>query len=612
LKRKAYEIVSRARGYAAALLLVGVAGFAARELEQRFDLPDPGLLFLTSVLLSALLGGLGPSLVASVASSLAYNYYFVDPRYTLNVTQPQDVVSLMVFLIVAVLTSHLAARVGEQADTARRREARTAALYAFSRDLAAAADIDDLLPVIVAHLGGLFRTRAVLSMPSRKGLEVRAAYPHGTVLTEKEREAAQWAWAQSGAGDAAASMQPGEGWLHISLGTARGEAAVLSLDLPEARETLSGDQLMLLDAMSHQAALAIERCRIDAVLEDKAKTEQVIEASEDGIFVLDGDGLVVHVNEVACAILAMERAAVIDRPFDELASEQPHYLRLREVAREVAAAPERHAERVEITAFLRGRDHHYLLRTTPLRFRRESQPGLLLALQDVTYVREQESRRENLVATLSHELRSPLTSLRMAVELLRQRSTLSADQKALADAVYEDVLRIQDVAQEFLDLARTRAMAIGVQRRRFDVHELAARMLRLFTIQANEKGVTLELSEDLIPPMMGDETKLSWALSNLIGNAIRHTPPGGTVRIETGADNGAVLVSVKDSGPGIAAEDQDRIFERYTQAVGGGETGAVGLGLSIVRDIVQAHGGRIRLESALGKGTRFTLELPSE
>jgi PAS domain S-box-containing protein len=447
-------------------------------------------------------------------------------------------------------------------------------------------------------------------MPEHGKLEARAAYPAGTSLPEREREGANWAWAQGGAGDAAASKQAGEGWLHMSLGTARGEAAVLSLDLPEAQSVLSSEQFQLLDAMSQQAALAIERCRIDVVLEDKAKTEQVIEASEDGIFVLDGDGRVAHVNDVACTIFGLERSRVLERPFDELGSEQPHYLRVREAARELRAQPDRHAEHIEITVFIRGRDHHYVLRQTPFKVRDGAKPGLILALQDVTYVREQEARRENLVATLSHELRTPLTSLRMAVELLRERATgLPSDLKELVAAVHEDVLRLQDVSQQFLDLARTRAMAIGVQRRRFDMHELVARMLRLFAIQAREKGLTLEVSEDLVPPMMGDETKLSWALSNLIANAIRYTPPGGKVRVQTGKRDQVVLVTVEDSGAGIAAEDQGRIFERYAQGPGGGDAG---LGLAIVRDIVQAHGGRIHLESTVGKGTRFTLELPSE
>jgi signal transduction histidine kinase len=107
----------------------------------------------------------------------------------------------------------------------------------------------------------------------------------------------------------------------------------------------------------------------------------------------------------------------------------------------------------------------------------------------------------------------------------------------------------------------------------------------------------------------GDPTKLTWALSNLFSNALRYTPRGGRVRVEVKPEEAAVFVAVSDTGPGIPAGERDRIFERFAQSADS-EAGTAGLGLAIVRDIVQAHGGRIRLESEVGRGSRFTLELP--
>src|SRR5439155_8177439 len=129
-----------------------IAGVAAKALQVFVALPDPAMVFLTGVLFTAVLCGLGPSIVAAVASVLVYNFFFVDPIYTFRVTKPQDLISLVVFLMVAVLTSNLMARIRDQADTARRREARTKALYEFSRQLAAAVGIDDLLPAVVRHV----------------------------------------------------------------------------------------------------------------------------------------------------------------------------------------------------------------------------------------------------------------------------------------------------------------------------------------------------------------------------------------------------------------------------------------------------------------------------
>src|SRR6185295_7157496 len=302
-------------------------------------------------------------------------------------------------------------------------------------------------------------------------------------------------------------------WTFAPLHTARGVLGVIGVQA----QRLGAEPRALLEAIARQTAVAIERTRIDVVLEEKAKTEQVIEASEDGIVVLDGEGRVAHVNEVACAIVGLERAAIQGRAFDELGSSHPHYLRLRERVRELIAHPGREGERVEIALFLRGRDHHYVLRTTPFRTRDGARSGVILVLQDVTYVRDQEERREHLVATLSHELRTPLTSLRMAVELMRQRvAQLPDDVRELAETAHEDVLRLQDVSQQFLDLARSRATAIALERRPVDLQDVVSRAVRLFAIQAKDKGVSLEMIERPTAPLLGDETKLSWALSNLL------------------------------------------------------------------------------------------------
>jgi len=339
-----------------------------------------------------------------------------------------------------------------------------------------------------------------------------------------------------------------------------------------------------------------------------AKTESVIESSEDGIVVLDPGGAVVHVNEVACAILDIDRGPALGRPFSELGTTQPHYLRLRSAVASFLADPEGTPEAIEIARFLRGRDHFFMLRPTRLRTADGAAIGLVLTLQDVTYLRDQEGRREQLVATLSHELRTPLTSLRMAGDLLARADLAKHSEiRSLIDAAREDISRLEDVAQRLLELSRSRAMAIGIEREKISMRELVLRNARIFELQAREAGVVLETELADAAPITGDATKLGWALSNLIGNALRYTPRGGAIRIALAAAGDAVRLSVQDSGPGIPRDQRERIFARFAQ---GEEPGAAGLGLSIVRDVVQAHGGRIYLESEVGRGSRFTIELP--
>src|SRR5262249_59942745 len=176
--------------------------------------------------------------------------------------------------------------------------------------------------------------------------------------------------------------------------------------------------------------------------------------------------------------------------------------------------------------YLRGRDHFYVLRPTPLRARDGTHAGFILVLQDVTYLRDQERQREQLMATLSHELRTPLTSLRMAMDLLdRSRPTLDAERAKLVEAAHEDVGRLEDVAQRLLDVSPSRAMSIALERQHVHLGDVIARCARIFGLQARERGVALELSvPDANLRIAGDPTKILWALSNLIANGRPATP----------------------------------------------------------------------------------------
>jgi two-component system sensor histidine kinase KdpD len=608
-RRRAPAPIGGLTGYLAALGFVGVAGATAGLLSQILSLEDFALVFLTGVLCTAAVAGLGPSLLASLLSFLAYDWFFVHPIHTFTVTQPQDVLSLLVFLVVAVLTSNLTSRIKAQAETARRREERTAALYDFGEAIAGAPGVDDLLPIVARHVAKHFDVTAVVLLPDGGRLVQRAANPD-VVLAAADHAAATWTWEHNREAGRGTDTLPGSAWMHVPLHTARGVVGVLALGFPAPGGALPLDQRQLLEAVARQAAIAIERTRVDVVLQEKAKTEAVIEAIEDGLVVLDPSGTIVHVNEVACAILEVERDAVLHRRLDDLGSRHPHYLRLRAAVREYLAHPERQPDGMELSLFLRGREHFYVLRPTPFRARDDAHAGLILALQDVTYVRDQERQREALLGTLSHELRTPLTSLSMAMELL-EHDGLSAEQRRVVDTLHDDLAQLQDLARRLLDLSRSRAMTIALERRDVDLGAVVDRLQRTFAHQAQEKQVVIDTVRPAGPVSIpGDETRVTWAISNLLANALRYTPRGGHIELRLAPDAHAVRVTVRDTGPGIPPEQRDRIFERFTQSPDGGEMGAAGLGLAIVRDIVQAHGGRILLESEVGRGSAFTLELP--
>ncbi len=404
-------------------------------------------------------------------------------------------------------------------------------------------------------------------------------------------------------------------------------AQALSKPLTELTERLRGisqrsthvrlgpQRLAELDAVArefNQMAEQLERyeqMNVERLLYEKNKTETIIESLEDGVVLIDPDGVVTHINEIAAVIMGVERKDALGSPFDDLSSNHPHYLRIRDALR----GRGRGDQHVEVELHVRGRDHSYILKPIPLSSTDGPSFGTLLILQDVTYLRDQDRARTNLVATLSHELRTPLTSIALSADLLRREAlNLTDRQRELVSAILEECARMKTLADNLLNLARGETASIALKRERLHVEQIAADALNRFALQAEEKHVRLESQLGKAPPILGDPVKLSWVVSNLIGNALRYTPEGGRIEVRALPCEGGARLEVADSGPGIPPEVRDHIFERFTQfAADGDRRGAAGLGLAIVKEIVEAHGGRIFVESKPGEGSRFIVELPS-
>jgi two-component system, NtrC family, sensor histidine kinase KinB len=356
-----------------------------------------------------------------------------------------------------------------------------------------------------------------------------------------------------------------------------------------------------------------DRMNVERIVYEKSKTEAIIESLEDGVVLIDSDGIVAHINEVAALIMGIEPEDALGSRFDDLSSNHPHYIRVRDSIRNLSKADSEVA-RVEVQLHIRGRDHSYVLKPVPLRQEARAL-GTLLILQDVTYLRDQDRARTNLVATLSHELRTPLTSLALLAELLRrEEDSLTAKQRDILRAILEEASRMKQLADNLLNLARGQIPLIAVQRVALDLARIVEDVTERFNIQAQEKKIHIETHIAPLPGLQGDPVKLSWVISNLIGNALRYTPEGGTIQVvaePSGSD--FAQLEVADSGPGIAPEIRDHVFERFAQyGANGYSSGSAGLGLAIVKDIVEAHGGRIFVESNNGHGSRFIVQLPVE
>lgn len=355
---------------------------------------------------------------------------------------------------------------------------------------------------------------------------------------------------------------------------------------------------------------------------ERSKTATIIESIEDGVIVLDPNRAIVHMNEVASAILDVHQAGILGMPLESLGHRGSHAARL------VAALDHRadcNGEPMEFKVFLRGRDHTYLVRELPWAAsnstdnangvaRCEALLGTVVLLQDVTLLRDREKAHSHLIATLSHELKTPLTSLRIAAELLEETISdqLPPRAREILATLYDDVARLQTIAGDLLDASRTSAARIGVERRPIMLDEVVSEISRPLAMQAHEKGIALELKYPEHPlPIWGDRIKLPWVITNLVGNALRYTPAGGRITIELSQLGSAVRAVVSDTGCGIDSRALERIFEPYAQGADNArQAGSAGLGLYITKEIVEAHNGRIFVESGVGSGTTFTVEIP--
>jgi NtrC-family two-component system sensor histidine kinase KinB len=189
---------------------------------------------------------------------------------------------------------------------------------------------------------------------------------------------------------------------------------------------------------------------------------------------------------------------------------------------------------------------------------------------------------------------------------------LNEQQRELVSAMAEDIGRLKNLANELLDLARGTAAAITLNSVQVEVSSLLEAVIRTFALQAEQKRIVLATEfDESLPLIRADPIKMSWVVSNLLANALRYTSQDGVIRLSAKSTGRSIQLQVRDTGPGIASQVQNRLFERFMKwSVNGAESGSAGLGLPIAKEIVQAHGGRIFVDSTVGKGTCFTVELP--
>ncbi len=356
---------------------------------------------------------------------------------------------------------------------------------------------------------------------------------------------------------------------------------------------------------------AYNQMNLKKIMQEKQKAEAIVEGINDGVILTDWDNKILLMNPAAEKALGVTEQDALHRHFLEI-------VRREDIFSAIQSTRNGETEKREpLDISVKNQEHmlHFRVTFNTIGDQEHGEVGVITLLQDITHLKEIDQLKSDFVAMVSHEFRTPLTSITMAVGLLLDGTTGESNpkQRALVESIQEDCHRLSDLVTELLDLSKIEAGIMEVDFKRCRIQEILEVAMKPFVKPAQEKGVQLlvEVDENL-PSFRADFNKIIWVVSNLIGNALRYTPSDrrGEIGISAHVEEEMMVISVSDNGSGIQPDQLGHVFEKYVQFPNeSGAMGSVGLGLAISKQIVVAHGGEIHARSEPGKGSVFTFSL---
>lgn len=488
----------RAHGWAVAL--IALAALIAVATRPFFEITNLAMIYLLAVVVVAARFGRGPSILASVLSVAAFDWFCVPPYNTFAVADTQYIVTFAVMLVVALTISTLTTRIAQQAEAARDRERRTASLSAISQSLVRTSETHHLLQASVKHVSETFEADAIVFLPDVFG-RLTCGPRLATAFEDDEHEqtVARWVFENRQPAGLGTDTLPATRTLYLPLETSGEIVGVLGVRPAGSNQFKAPEQMHLLETFAALIAVAVEQAQL---AEEKLRVRQLEE-------------------------------------MDRLKTE--------------------------------------------------------------------------FVTVASHELRTPITSLVMEIELLRERlePSLGERERELIEAADEDVHRLRKLADNLLDLSKLDSGRAELHRVTVEPRQLIEQAASAFQVRAREKSIDLscEAAAD-VPAVLADPDQVGRVLSNLLSNAIRFTNPDGRIVVAADTMDDYVQFSVADNGVGISVEEQARLFDRFVRLDRDRHQGGSGLGLAISRAIVRAHGGDIWADSGPGPGSVFSFTLP--
>jgi signal transduction histidine kinase len=366
--------------------------------------------------------------------------------------------------------------------------------------------------------------------------------------------------------------------------------------------TFSRSETDLLSILATQVGIFLDNARLYQRAEgERNRLLAILDSTPDAVIAVDSTGRIALANPAAQGVLSRPALEAIGQPAEECIGPP-------ELA-ESLLHPSGDHHTLEIK--LDGGRVLYATATDVLNGL--GQPlGRVMVLSDITHYKLLDSLKSEFVSTVSHDLRAPLTFMRGYATMLPMVGEVNEQQREFVDKILASVERMSKLVDDLLDLGRIET-GIGLHLGTVSMEEMLQDVIAGFRPQAVNKQIALEVElAQGLAPVEADPMLMRQAVANLVDNAIKYTPAGGRVTLRAGQQDGRQLISVEDTGAGIAPADQPRLFEKFFRAHKEGEDGprGSGLGLAIVKSIVEQHHGRVQVESRLGKGSKFTIAFP--
>ena len=548
---------------------------------------------------------------------------------------PPASVEPLVLLCQQLATALEEARLYTESQT---REREATKLYEVTRSLAASLDAERLLDAIATKAvdllgadasaiylwddsrgGLLFRRGLHLDAGPARGVPVRpGAGVAGRAFARRQAVWSRDRLAEETLEGSAAPLAAGTPRAGLAVPIeSRGEAlGVLAAHFAEPHDW-TAKEVQLLSTLADQAAIAIDNARhYEEAHMRQTRLAQILDSTSDGIILVSKNGSVEAVNRRAGEMFGFAPALALGLEFSELMARYrtaiPDYDATWAALSALTDHPDREAQG-DFELRPAGRILHWVAQ--PTHTASGAIVGFTLTFHDVTHEREVSQMKSDFVSFVTHQLRTPLAGIKWMLELAAQEPAVPAEAGSYIQDARDAAQRLITLVNDLLDVSRLEQGRLAVTPRPVRLDEVTRSVLEETAGLARDKDhqVAVFAAADL-PGVVTDPQLLRQVILNLVGNAIKYTPPGGEIAIRMGLDDGAARWEIRDSGIGIPRQNQARLFEKFFRAdnVGAVETEGTGLGLYLVRLIIERCGGRVWCESEEGKGSTFVFTLPLE